>query len=316
MSELKTIARQQMLSTKSAFDNAQTFVQEAAWAWSEIEREKELALICLDNPNTVANLMRDLARLGVSLNPSLGHAYVAVRGKEIGLDITYQGLMELAISSGIINFLQTEVVYPSDETFLMNGPSKAPTHQFDPRARNENVKDFTHVYCVCHMADSDAVITTLMTNADVEAISDYAQNPAIWDAFYLEMAKKSVIKRAVKTLPQLGALKEAIAYLNQFERVQLTKAKSKPASKPKAKTKAGENKSPVDVKAAVKDAKRQTTIEAEVESVETGYLDKLIARAKSTHRSDAHAKAKDYFLRELKGESQAYALSALDKAFA
>lgn len=202
--------------SKSYFDdnNVLQFTTEEHFASQMLAANDFAMKVAMKNPNSVINAMRNVASIGLSLNPANSHAYLVPRGGEICLDISYMGLIALATQSGAIDFVFCEVVY-ENEQLLLNGFNQAPSHNFDPFNREGSIKG---VYCVTKLAKG-GVITTTMSRKDIDDIralspgSSKSSSP--WNTFFGEMSKKCVIKRASKTWPVVSQrLLDAISYLN------------------------------------------------------------------------------------------------------
>ena len=203
-------------STKSHFEavNALHFSTEEHFAIQMLSANDFSMKIATNNQLSVQNAMRNVASIGLSLNPANSHAYLVPRGGEICLDISYTGLIALATQSGAIDFVSVEVVY-ENEQFQLNGHNKPPTHTYNPFNREGQI---IGVYCVTQLAKGGVMVTS-MSRKDVDEIkvlsagSNKPNSP--WNKFYGEMAKKCVIKRAAKTWPQASQqLSNAIHYLN------------------------------------------------------------------------------------------------------
>ncbi|KAK6697727.1 hypothetical protein SNK04_013822 [Fusarium graminearum] len=80
-----------------------------------LDREAEFALqtlygndyamkIAMQNRSSVIAAVVNIAAIGISLNPAKKQAYLVPRDGKICLDISYMGLMDLAIDSGSIRW--------------------------------------------------------------------------------------------------------------------------------------------------------------------------------------------------------------------
>lgn len=141
------------------------------------------------------------------------------RDGKICLDISYMGLMDLAIDSGSIRWGQAELVYAND-TFGLNGIDQQPTHIRNPFAKDRG--DVVGVYVVVKTADGD-YLTDAMSVDEINAIRDRSsawkawiskQKSCPWLTDWGEMAKKTVVKRAYKYWPKTERLDTAIHHLN------------------------------------------------------------------------------------------------------
>lgn len=175
--------------------------------------------IAQKNRQSVINAVTNIAAIGISLNPAKKQAYLVPRDGRICLDISYIGLLDLAIGSGSIRWGQSELVYEGD-AFTLNGFDKPPTHERNPFDKNRGA--VIGVYVVVKTADGD-YLTTTMTIDEVNAIRDRStawkawiskKSTCPWVTDPGEMAKKTVIKRAYKLWPKTERLEQAIHHLN------------------------------------------------------------------------------------------------------
>lgn len=196
----------------------------------EFAREQEFALqtlygndyarqIALKNPQSVRDALTNVAAIGISLNPAKKQAYLVPRKGGITLVISYMGLADLAIDSGSIRWVKSEVVRQADKLTLQ-GVDKPPIHEFDPFSRDRG--DIVGVYCVAKTADGDYLVDTMSVD-EVNAIRDRSdawqawvtkKRPCPWTTDYSEMAKKTLVKRASKMWPKTERLDQAVHHLN------------------------------------------------------------------------------------------------------
>lgn len=200
-------------------DRSLNFEREAEFAIQTIAANDYSTKLALNNRQSVVNAVTNIAAIGISLNPAKKQAYLVPRDGKICLDISYIGLMDLAMNTGAIRWAQAELVYSGDN-FALNGFDKPPTHSFNPFAKDRG--DVIGVYVVVKTADGD-YLTETMSMDEVNAIRDRS---SAWKAYVEkgkscpwvtdpgEMAKKTCVKRAYKFWPKTDRLEEAIHYLN------------------------------------------------------------------------------------------------------
>lgn len=196
-------------------DTALNFEREAEFAIQTFQNNDYTAKIALNNRQSVVNAVTNIAAIGISLNPAKRQAYLVPRDGKICLDISYMGLMDLAMSTGSIMWAQAEAVYAAD-SFALNGFDKPPTHQYNPFAKDRG--DIVGVYVVVKTADGD-YLTTCMSRDEIDGIMSRSQSvksgkSSPWKTDYTEMAKKTVVKRAYKYWPKTDRLDKAIHHLN------------------------------------------------------------------------------------------------------
>jgi len=210
--------------TKDSFasvltDRSINFDREAEFALQTLYGNDYAMKIAMQNRSSVIAAVVNIAAIGISLNPAKKQAYLVPRDGKICLDISYMGLMDLAIDSGSIRWGQAELVYESD-LFELVGVDKEPIHKRAPFSRNRG--EIVGAYVVVKTPEGD-YLTTAMS---VDEINDIRDRSSAWKAWvskkkscpwvtdWGEMAKKTVVKRAYKYWPKTERLDTAIHHLN------------------------------------------------------------------------------------------------------
>jgi len=196
-------------------DRSLNFEREAGFAIQTLTANDYAMGMAVKNKQSVINAVTNIAAIGISLNPAKRQAYLVPRDGKICLDISYMGLMDLAMSTGSILWAQAELVYEHD-AFALNGFDKPPTHQYNPFSKDRGA--IVGVYVVVKTPDGD-YLTDCMSKDEVDAIMNRSQSvksgkSSPWKTDYGEMAKKTVVKRAYKYWPKTDRLDKAIHHLN------------------------------------------------------------------------------------------------------
>lgn len=169
--------------------------------------------------------VHNIAAVGISLNPAKKQAYLVPRKGKLCLDISWMGLIDLAVSSGSILWAQCHLVYESEApTFHIAGFDKPPVHQRNPFAKDRG--EVVGAYCVAKFPSGD-YITEAMSIEEINAIRDrseawkkYLQDSSKkcpWNTDPGEMQRKTVVKRASKwwaDADKSGRIAQAIHHLN------------------------------------------------------------------------------------------------------
>lgn len=207
-------------------DNSIKFEQEAGFA-IQVLRNNDYALnVAAKNRDSVIAAVKNLAAIGISLNPAKKQAYLVPRstGKDkpaaICLDISYMGLMDLAIATGSIKWAKAEVVRQADG-FELGRLDELPTHRFNPFSNERG--PIIGAYVVVKTADNE-YLTHTMSADDIFAIRDRSEawkayrekkiKSCPWVTDEAEMVKKTVVKQAYKYWPKTDRLETAIHHLN------------------------------------------------------------------------------------------------------
>ena len=200
-------------------DGALNFEREAEFAIQTFQNNEYAAKLALSNRQSVVNAVTNIAAIGISLNPAKRQAYLVPRDGKICLDISYMGLMDLAMATGSIRWAQAEPVYAND-SFALNGMDRPPTHSYNPFSKDRG--EVVGVYVVVKTADGD-YLTTCMSADEINGIRDRTSSwkaykekgrSCPWVTDWSEMAKKTVVKRAYKYWPKTDRLDRAIHHLN------------------------------------------------------------------------------------------------------
>ncbi len=196
-------------------DRDLNFEREAGFAIQAISRNDYTLKTAANARQSVIDAVTNIAAIGISLNPAKKQAYLVPRDNRICLDISYMGLMDLAMATGSIKWAQAALVYEND-TFILNGYDKPPTHNYSPFSTNRD--GIVGVYVVVKTADGE-YLTHTMDIASVYAIRDRSQawiskKSGPWKTDEGEMIKKTCVKQAYKYWPKTERLEQAIHYLN------------------------------------------------------------------------------------------------------
>ncbi len=201
-------------------DTSISFEREAGFAVQILSANSYATKLAANNRQSLVNAITNVAAIGISLNPAKKQAYLVPRDNKICLDISYMGLMDLAMLTGSILWAQSELVHETD-VFDLNGYDAPPTHKYKPFSTDRG--EIVGVYVVVKTADGD-YLTCTMTIAQVyecRAISTawkaYLKDPSKtcpWVTQEGEMIKKTCVKRAYKYWPKTERLEQAIHHLN------------------------------------------------------------------------------------------------------
>ena len=155
------------------------------------------------SPKSFLGAMMTAAQLGVEPNTPLGQAYlIPYRNKgvlECQFQLGYKGLVDLAYRSGMVKMIQAHTVYERDEFSYELGLEPKLHHVPAKADRGAPV----YFYAVFHTKGGGYGFE-VMSYEDVEAHArkySKAYNNGPWQTNYEEMAKKTVLKRALKYAP-------------------------------------------------------------------------------------------------------------------
>lgn len=164
-------------------------------------------------PKSFLGAMMTAAQLGLEPNTPLGQAYlIPYRNKgvlECQFQLGYKGMIDLAYRSGDISIVQAHVVYENDEFEYSFGLE--PTLKHIPAKSNKG--EPTHVYAMFRTKDGGYGFEVW----SIEDVRDFARkkskayNNGPWQSDFEAMAKKTVLKQALKYAPLKSDFIRAVA---------------------------------------------------------------------------------------------------------
>ncbi len=194
-------------------DESITWEKEKQFAIQFLQSNEFLATTAMKNQTSLQNAIINVASIGISLNPAAKHAYLVPRDGKVCLDISYMGLLHLAMSTGAIKWGQCKIVY-SNDSYQNNGLDLAPTHNYNAFGDRGEI---VGAYCSVKTSEGD-FLTDEMSIADINKIMNLSKSAkskySPWNGHFNEMARKTVVKRAAKYWPTVERLHSAIHHLN------------------------------------------------------------------------------------------------------
>ena len=208
-----------IIAVKSDFNQLASKHQAVQWeaecnyAIQQVYKSKFAAQVATSNPVSVQNAVKNIAAIGLTLNPALKYAYLVPRDGMICLDVSYMGLMHLAQDTGSVIWSQCKIVHENDD-YVNKGASVEPEHTYSAFGDRGAI---IGAYCVVKLIDGD-YLTHEMQIADIYAIRDrsmaYKKKSGAWVTDEKEMIKKTVVKQASKYWPKVERMQEAIEMVN------------------------------------------------------------------------------------------------------
>lgn len=162
------------------------------------EVRKNKALLNTEPTSFLGSVMQ-AAQLGLEPGSALGQAYLVPYGNQCQLIIGYKGMIDLARRSGQVLSLNAYAVREGDDFNFQLG-LKPDIHHVPSLEADRIKKPITYVYAVATLQGGGYQFE-VMSRAEVEAVRAKAKSKNIWNTYFEEMAKKTVIRRLFKYLP-------------------------------------------------------------------------------------------------------------------
>lgn len=161
------------------------------------------AYLLAAEPGSILRAVMRLAQVGLEPNTPLQQAFLVPYKGKCEPILGYRGMVELARRSGQIVSIEARAVFEGDEFTYEFGLEPKLVHR--PR-RDPDPAKLMHVYAVAQLKGGGQQ-WDVMTLAEVVRIRDRAlagkRNPGAspWSTDFVEMAKKTVLRRLFKLLP-------------------------------------------------------------------------------------------------------------------
>lgn len=159
---------------------------------------------------SVAESVMVASQLGLDCGGVLGSAYLVPYGNKCQLIVGYRGMIDLARRSGQIESINVRAVFKDDEFNIEYGIDDVLTHRpsttVPPAAGN-----LIGCYCVAKFVGGGRHVE-YMSRVEIGAIRgrSKASGSGPWVTDYVEMAKKTVVRRAFKYWPMSTELAKAL----------------------------------------------------------------------------------------------------------
>lgn len=150
-------------------------------------------------PASFLGAVMQSAQLGLEPGSALGQAYLVPYGNQCQLILGYKGMIDLARRSGQVLSLNAYAVREGDDFSYQLGLHPDIHHVPSTDADRVN-KPIIFVYAVATLRGGGYQFE-VMSRAEVEAVKAKAKSKNIWNSYFEEMAKKTVIRRLFKYLP-------------------------------------------------------------------------------------------------------------------
>jgi len=191
--------------------------------YQECQRNPRL-MECLDTHGGQMSLigaMLEAFRLGLEPGGSTGACYlIPVReqgGLRANLWMGYRGLIQLAWNSGLVHGVQPGVVYEVDDFAYQFGTDAYLRHRPAPESPLGDDKILCVYALAKHAGGNYDFVVLPKSQVDAVRAKSPGRDSEGWVHHYPEMAKKTAIKRLLKTQPLTAELAAAIGYDDMAE---------------------------------------------------------------------------------------------------
>ena len=163
---------------------------------------------------SIVKSVMDAAQLGLDCGGALGSAYLIPYKDTCTLIVGYRGMIDLARRSGQIESIEARPVFQGDDFELEYGLRSRILHKPKWEQAPDPAK-LLGCYVVAHFVNGGHHVEW-MSRAEIDAIRkrSKASGSGPWVTDYVEMAKKTVVRRAFKWLPMSTELATTLASID------------------------------------------------------------------------------------------------------
>lgn len=178
-----------------------TAEQIASVVMSQVRQNPDLVTKC--NQDSLMAACYDVAKSGLIPDGILGQAYIVPFKGQAQFIPGYRGLITLAMNSGMVSEIWAREVRQGDHFVVHEGTKHEIEHHVDYSKSRRQRGEIIAVYAVAHLKHGGKVFE-IMPADEVEEIRQQAPgaNSPAWRNHWAEMAKKTVLRRLAKWLPQ------------------------------------------------------------------------------------------------------------------
>lgn len=165
------------------------------------------------HPMEFVNALKNVALTGSTLNPTLKQGYLVPFKGKITFMPSYMGLVDLLVNNGLVRKVEAHPVFKGEEFVVKHGTGGGIFHKPNPWGRRDK-DNLLGCYYFAVLTDGTELFDT-MSREEIDTIkgrspSAKTDKSSPWDTDYLEMAKKTLVRRAFKMIPKRGISEDKV----------------------------------------------------------------------------------------------------------
>lgn len=164
----------------------------------------------MSNPLALVNAVKQVALTGLSLNPAIKESYIIPYKGVVTFMPSYVGMVDILVKTGLCSKVDAYLVYADEFFEIEHGNNEHLIHKPNPWGKHE-LKDVVGGYWYAVLPDGVKKFDTMNT-AEINKVraASPAANSGPWVTWTEEMMKKTLIRRAYKSLPHAGLSDEKL----------------------------------------------------------------------------------------------------------
>lgn len=215
---LKNCFAQPFDSFRNAFSDPReadrVMAKEIEFASQAMLANSYLIQCATENPMSLVNALKNIALTGSTLNPVLKQGYLVPFKGAITFMPSYMGLVDVLLNNGLVKKIEAHPVFEGEKFEIKHGTTEALFHAPNPWGKREK-ENLCGCYYYVVMTDGTELFDT-MSVEEIEKIrkrAPSAKSSSPWDTDYIEMGRKTLLRRAFKMIPKSGISEDKIKAL-------------------------------------------------------------------------------------------------------
>jgi len=229
-----------LMAPKKAFIAAggteQQFARECNFAIQNLMGNDYLFGCAKAYPENFIEAIKNIALTGLTLNPELRLAYLVPYKGKVKFQSSYMGKVDILLRGGVVKWIEASLVYEKDSFQVRKGTIDEIIHE--PNYFAEDRGKLLGGYWIAILPNGQKCFDVMPESriTDIKGRSEAVKSGkgSPWDTDPMEMAKKTIINWAFKSLPKSGLSADMIKVLEiegQFEQEEFEDWKKASESK-------------------------------------------------------------------------------------
>lgn len=186
------------------------FNREAGFAIQAFRQNNYLTTM---DKQSIKDAIVNVALTGLTLNPELKLGYLIPFKGKLYFRSSYMGKREILLRSGMVRDVWSELVYEADEFAVHGGATREIVHNLPSNPFADRGK-IVGGYWVAILHNGERPFG-IMSKEEIDNISRRSESlkagkSSPWVTDYEEMAKKTILNRAFKSLPKTGISEDCL----------------------------------------------------------------------------------------------------------
>lgn len=184
----------------------QQFAREVNFAMQAMMNNTYLIQCAQSDPQHLVEAIKNVGLTGLTLNPELRLGYLVPFKGKIKFMSSYMGKIDILMRTGVVRSIYAELVYSKDQFIYRKGVNGTLEHTPDVFSKDRGAIVGGYYVAVLTNGQVQYDVMPIDRIEEIKSRSESVKkgNSSPWTTDYVEMAKKTIINWAFKSLPKTG----------------------------------------------------------------------------------------------------------------